>query len=283
MNTESELHIISGPCAAESREQVLFTAQEALSRNIQTVRLSLWKPRTKPGFEGIGEAGIPLLFEVAQMGLRPATEVLFPKHAEAVLNGVIGKNGHTEVLIWLGSRNQNHPIQHDIGTVVAGEPRVKLMIKNQMWKDRGHWEGIVDHVLSGGASPNQLLLCHRGFAPAADGLRNPPDINMALQVKRDLSRKLGVPIPMIADPSHIAGGSPDNVMRMALQLAAHTLPIEEDIVRIDGLLIEVHPNPTVAATDRDQQLRWDQLDVLLSQLKRREPAHSILHPTWEVG
>lgn len=265
-----ELSIIAGPCAAESRRQMLTSAQEAMSRGIETVRMSLWKPRTKPGFEGIGTEGIPILLEVAQMGVRPATEVLLPEHADAVMEGILGKDSNTRLLIWLGSRNQNHIIQRTIGKIIAGEPRVTLMIKNQPWKDKQHWEGIVEHVLSGGVNPEQLILCHRGFAPMAKGLRNPPDLEMAMQLKHEVSQKLHMDIPMIADPSHIAGGSPQNVIDMAIALAHHTSLIDGRQMNIDGLMVEVHPNPTEALTDKNQQLSWNQLDVLLQKLSHRE-------------
>ncbi len=263
-----ERSMIAGPCAAESRQQMLTSAQEAMRRGIETVRMCLWKPRTKPDFEGIGTEGIPILLEVAQMGLRPATEVLLPEHAQAVMDGILGKDSTTRLLIWLGSRNQNHIIQRVVGTIIAGEPRVSLMIKNQPWKDKQHWEGIVEHVLSGGANPEQLILCHRGFAPMANGLRNPPDLDIALQVKQEMSQKLHMDIPMIADPSHIAGGSAENVIDMAIALANHTSLVDGNMMKFDGLIVEVHPNPTEALTDKNQQLNWDQLDVLLQHLPR---------------
>lgn len=263
-----ELSIIAGPCAAESRHQMVVSAQEALKRNIDTVRMSLWKPRTKPGFEGIGTKGIPILLEVAQMGVRPATEVLLPEHAEAAMEGILGKDGNTTLLLWLGSRNQNHTIQHDIGNIIAGESRVSLMIKNQMWKDPNHWEGIVEHVLSGGARAQQLILCHRGFAPMVNGLRNPPDLDMALRVKQKISEKLNLDIPMIADPSHIAGRSAENVIDVAIDIARHRSTIDGKSMRVDGLIVEVHPHPDEALTDKNQQLRWSELDVLLQQLAR---------------
>lgn len=270
MNTiERPLQIIAGPCAAESREQMLASAEAALSRGIDTVRMSLWKPRTKPGFEGIGTRGIPMFLEIAGMGLRPATEVLFPEQAEQVLNGTIGKDSNARVLLWLGSRNQNHVIQRDIGSLIAKEPRVQLMIKNQVWKDQAHWEGIVDHVIAGGASPAQLLLCHRGFGPGTRTLRNPPDMKLALNVKHNVSQAQGREIPLMLDPSHIAGKSPENVTRVALALSGQRLKVDGKTLGIDGMIIETHPNPSQAQTDKNQQLSWNQLDSLLRKLERR--------------
>lgn len=271
MNTieQKSLQIIAGPCAAESREQMLQTAQEAMKRGIGTVRMSLWKPRTAPGWSGIWEKGIPVFLEIADMGVRPATEVLLPRHVEHILNGTIAKNRDARVLLWLGSRNQNDILQRDIGSIIAGEPRVQLMVKNQMWKDRKHWEGIIDHVVSGGASPLQLLLCHRGFAPGSKTLRNIPDMDMALRVKDSLSRKHNVPMPLILDGSHIAGMSAENVMRTTERLSQKTLTIDGRTLKIDGLMLETHPDPDRAQTDKNQQLTWGQLDTLRARLARR--------------
>jgi chorismate mutase len=267
---ERPLQIIAGPCAAESREQMLATAGAARSRGIDTVRMSLWKPRTRPGFEGIGSRGIPIFLEIAAMGLRPATEVLLPKQAEDVLNGTVGRDSNARVLLWLGSRNQNHLIQRDIGSVVANNPRVQLMIKNQVWKDKAHWEGVVEHVVAGGASSDQLLLCHRGFGPPSKRLRNPPDMKLALEVKDAVSKAHGRDVPLILDPSHIAGKSPENVMRIAFRLSGSQLTVDGKTRGIDGMLIETHPNPETAKTDKNQQLSWSQLDGLLQRMTRKE-------------
>lgn len=266
---ERPLQIIAGPCAAESRGQMLQTAQEAMKRGIGTVRMSLWKPRTTPGWSGIWEKGIPVFLEITSMGIRPATEVLLPRHVEHILSGTVAKNRDARVLLWLGSRNQNDILQRDIGSVIAGEPRVQLMVKNQMWKDQRHWEGIIDHVVSGGASPEQLLLSHRGFAPGNKILRNIPDMEMALRVKDNLSRKHNVHMPLILDGSHIAGISPENVMRTTERLSRKTLTIDGRTLRIDGLILETHPDPAHAQTDKNQQLTWGQLDTLRSRLARK--------------
>lgn len=253
---DQEPFIIAGPCAAESREQMLLSAQEALKRDIEAVRLSLWKPRTKPGFKGIGDKGIPVLLEVAQMGVQPATEIMLPQHANRIMEGVLAKDSTARVILWLGARNQNDLIQHDIGKIIAGEPRVTLMIKNPMWPDKNHWRGIVEHVLSAGASPSQLLLCHRGFAPSSREFRNPPDLNMALSLKYDLQAEFGFPVPLLIDPSHISGEPPERVIETAIEL----------ITQADGLIIEVHPNPPAALTDQNQQLNWHQFDEMLRKI-----------------
>lgn len=249
-----ELMILAGPCAAETREIVMQTAKAAKQRDVNIVRLSLWKPRTKPSFEGVGEEGIPWLVEVAQMGLIPATEVLLTSHAEGVIDAVV-KNTKSKVLIWLGARNQNHLIQRELGKVIAGESQALLMMKNQPWADRAHWEGIIDHVLSGGARKEQLMICHRGFAPGSNGLRNNPDFEMAMDIKE----KTG--LPMVFDPSH-TGGSVPNVLRLAEDALKH----RRGGLGFDGLIMEVHPNPLQALSDKDQQITWEEFDGLKKRI-----------------
>lgn len=258
MKETEHLKIIPGSCAAESREQVLQTAYEILERNLRDMRASLWKPRTKPGFEGVGEKGIPWLVEVAQMGIAPGTEVLLPSHAEKVMNAMETIRGSKRLFLWIGSRNQNHMIQQEIGSVAGGADWVTLGVKNQPWSDEDHWKGIIDHVLQGGAREDRLILIHRGFAPAANGLRNPADFPMAMRIKESMGNR----IPMLVDPSHI-GGSAENAEMIAKESMSFR---NENGNKFDGLMIEVHPDPERAITDAKQQLTWRRFDLLMERL-----------------
>lgn len=252
MNNKTKKIIIAGPCAAESLEQIKASLKEAKKRKVDFVRISLWKPRTKPGFDGLKEKGIPLLLEAVKMSINPATEVIMPKHARAVINAVLPKlkkNG--KLLIWIGARNQNHYAQQEIARLASQDKRILLMVKNQPWPDQSHWEGIVEHVLAGGISRKNLILCHRGFI-ANDhlnprGFRNIPDYEMSKKIKGKTS------LPMLFDPSH-TGGSVDNVMHISTEASKHSF---------DGIIVEVHPNPAVALTDAKQQLNWEQFDELV--------------------
>lgn len=243
--------LIAGPCAAESAEQIDLSIKEAKKRKIDFMRISLWKPRTKPGFQGLQEEGIQLLVKAAKQGVNPGTEVILPSHAEKVIQAVLDASSKAKVLIWIGARNQNHYIQQEIARVAKGEKRVTLMVKNQPWASMDHWEGIIDHVLHGGISKDNLLICHRGFTPYAAGdnplnLRNVPDFEMAMKIKEKTK------LPMLFDPSHV-GGTVKNVLAVAKQASKYL---------IDGLIVEVHPNPTNALMDAKQQLTWEQFDTL---------------------
>jgi len=190
--------IIAGPCAAESETQIDIAIAEAQKRSVDFMRVNLWKPRTKPGFDGLGDSGLKLLTRVAKAGLSPGLEVVLPEHVSKVTEAVL-PHLHPEgkLLVWIGARNQNHYIQKEIASLAAQDSRIYLMVKNQPWPNEEHWEGIVEHVLSSGISRDNVLICFRGFSPYGSnplGLRNIPDFDMAMRVKE----KTG--IPMVFDP-----------------------------------------------------------------------------------
>lgn len=246
--------IIAGPCAAESTEQISIAIQEAKKRQVDFMRISLWKPRTKPGFEGIGEKGIDFLIQAARLGVNPATEVLLPEQAKNIIKKVFTRVPNTKLLLWIGARNQNHYIQREIAKVAAMDKRVILMVKNQPWISEEHWEGIIGHVLDGGIDRDRIILCHRGFMPNGHnpfGYRNVPDYDMSMRIKD----KTG--LPMIFDPSH-TGGSVQNVLKIAEEAVRHDF---------DGVMVEVHHNPQNALTDAKQQLTWSEFDRLISIIR----------------
>lgn len=247
--------IIAGPCAAESAEQIMLSVKEAKQRGIDHLRISLWKPRTKPGFDGLGESGIPLLVKALELGVNPATEVLIPQHAKAVMKAVLPILRNRQLLLWIGARNQNHYIQQEIARIASKDKRVLLLVKNQPWADEKHWQGIIEHVLTGGITKDNLILCHRGFGPSGDnplGLRNIPDFEMSMRIKKQSG------LTMVFDPSH-TGGSVPNVLKIAKQAAKYDF---------DGIMIEVHPDPQNALTDAQQQLTWEQFDKLMSKIAK---------------
>jgi len=252
MKTKEKI-IIAGPCAAESREQVINCAKELKKRGIKIMRASLWKPRTKPGFEGVGIKGISWLAEITKIGITVATEILVPNQLIQLIKGIGKKGNLNKILPWIGSRNQNHIIQREIAQIVVDlmPKSTKLLIKNQAWSDERHWLGIVDHVLGSGISKKRIILCHRGFSPNGQNnplnLRNIPDFEMAQRVK------ITAGIKMLIDPSHIGGTVPNvlKVMKMAIE---HNF---------DGMMIEVHPTPLEAKSDAKQQLTFKELDKLL--------------------
>ncbi|MDA0986693.1 MAG: hypothetical protein O3A55_03730 [Bacteroidetes bacterium] len=259
--------IISGPCAVESRNQIMSCALSLQERKIEIIRASLWKPRTKPSFDGVGENGIPWFSEITKLGLTAATEVLTPDHVSSLANGINNSEGNLKnVLLWIGSRNQNHFIQQEIAKRILNEfpKEVKLLIKNQPWKEDEHWFGIVEYILNSGFGKDRIILCHRGFShndlTQTENFRNPPDFNLAMNVK------LKTGLPMLIDPSHI-GGTIENVF-----LAVN----QSKVYDFDGLMVEVHSTPTEAKTDPEQQLSFAQFDKLITNYNSRSS-----NPKWK--
>lgn len=253
--------VIAGPCALESRQQLRESVQILKQMGVTMIRASLWKPRTQPGWEGLGWMSLPLLLEeTLPHGMIPATEIISAEHALMVVHALEHYGPDARMIVWLGSRNQNHMEQRKISKILAtGPDGITFMFKNQMWEDEKHWLGIGEHVLSEGFPRERLMICHRGFSPGKipnpKGLRNLPDFEMAMRVKE----KMG--LPMLLDPSHI-GGSRENVMDICTIATAYNF---------DGCLVEMHNEPDQAKTDAKQQLSPNQFQVLLKTI--RGPAY----------
>lgn len=263
MLSKKQLTIIAGPCAAESPQQLNQVAKNLVKTGfVQAVRASLFKPRTNHPldsefFDGIGSQGISWFIDIAiKHNIPLATEVLIPEHVIAILKELNLRPSPPKLILWLGSRNQNHLIQTEIARVIKNHApkETLLLIKNQPWRDQKHWEGILSHVLASGLSKNRIILCHRGFQP--DGrenphqLRNLPDFSMAMAIKKITG------LPMLLDPSHI-GGSVANVIQIVKDARSFDF---------DGLMIEVHNQPKKALSDAKQQLSILQFKKLLSSL-----------------
>lgn len=246
--------VIAGPCSAETPEQIEIALQEAKKRNIDFVRISLWKPRTKPGFDGLKEEGIPLLLRALELGINPGTEVLTGEQAQTIVDAVLPHMSENQrLMLWIGARNQNHLVQQDIARVCAQDPRILMMAKNQPWPSQDHWEGIASHMLSGRIAASNVYMCHRGFTtgvPHPLNLRNTPDSEMAMRVRANTG------LQMLLDISHIAG------CRSNIRAVAHDAVHYE----YDGIVIEVHHDPANAWTDAKQQITWDTLDELLVEI-----------------
>lgn len=256
--------IIAGPCALESKAQLKHTVKHLKGMGVKIIRACLWKPRTRPGWEGVGMWGLYyLLEETLPLGLVPATEVLNAEHAKMILEALKSFDEDAKIIVWIGARNQNHFEQRAIAHILAdGPPNILLMFKNQMWEDAKHWLGIYEHIVQAGFPKNRLIGCHRGFAPGrdpnVDDLRNLPNFEMAMMVKETLN------IPMLLDPSHIAGISTKvfDIVKLSQSYA------------FNGFMVEVHPDNKNAKTDANQQLSLDEFFVFLSFIQQLQTSFS---------
>ncbi|MEN8224121.1 MAG: 3-deoxy-7-phosphoheptulonate synthase, partial [Bacteroidota bacterium] len=232
-NTERPV-LIAGPCAAESREQVLRTA-EAFSGipGLKAYRAGLWKPRTRPGeFEGVGERGLPWLIEVKERtGLKLATEIAVPSHVEACLKAGID-------ILWIGARTVVNPFMVDEIARALNGSNICVMVKNPVNPDLGLWAGGIERLQNAGIY--NLAAVHRGFdAFLSKPFRNLPLWEIPIELKRQFPD-----LPVLCDPSHIGGKREllSSISQKALDLG------------MDGLMIESHIDPEHALTDNAQQV-----------------------------
>ncbi len=242
--------IISGPCSAETEEQVMETAVRlAKTGKVDIMRAGIWKPRTRPGsFEGIGTKGLPWLQSAKKVtGIPWAIEVATAKQVEDAL--------HFDVdVLWIGARTTVNPFSvQEVADALRGVD-VPVLIKNPINPDLELWIGAVERVAKAGIK--QIGLIHRGFSSYGNTeYRNAPMWHLAIEMKR---RNPG--LMMINDPSHICG-------RRDILLDVAQKAIDLDF---DGLIIESHIDPDKAWSDAKQQITPERLAEMLDSIKWRK-------------
>jgi chorismate mutase len=247
--------IISGPCSAETEEQVLATAQRlAATGKVDMLRAGIWKPRTRPGtFEGVGTKGLAWLQQAKKItGLPLTVEVATGKQVEDALHFDID-------VLWIGARTTVNPFSvQEVADALRGA-NVPVLIKNPINADLELWTGAVERVAKVGIK--DLGLIHRGFSSYGNTeYRNAPMWHLAIEMKRRNPDLL-----MINDPSHICGRRD-----ILLEVAQKAIDLD-----YDGLMIESHIDPDKAWSDAKQQVTPEKLAEMLSQIIwRREDVNS---------
>jgi len=238
--------VISGPCSAESEQQLLSTAKAlAKTPHVKVFRAGIWKPRTHPkSFEGVGSIGLTWLKQVKQeTGLLTTVEVANPKHIEECLDNEVD-------ILWIGARTSVNPFSvEEISQALKGVD-IPVMVKNPINPDIELWIGTLERINQAGI--NKLIAVHRGFSSfEKTSYRNAPLWEIPIELKR-----LHPQLPIICDPSHICGNT-----NMLLEVSQKALDLE-----MNGLMIESHIEPEVALTDAKQQVTPVQLSNLISNL-----------------
>ena len=243
-------YIISGPCSAETEEQLLETAKQLVEFNsIDCLRAGIWKPRTRPNsFEGVGEIGLKWLKRAGEeTNLPVTTEVANAKHVELALENQID-------ILWIGARTTANPFSvQEIADALKGT-NVPVMIKNPINPDLQLWIGAIERIYQAGIKDVKVI--HRGFSSyEKSSFRNDPKWEIPIEMMR-----LFPEIPIICDPSHIGGSRDliDTISQKAMDL------------EMDGLMIESHINPIEAWSDAEQQITPKKLQSILSNLIIRE-------------
>lgn len=245
---ENGICLIAGPCSAESEAQLLTIASALQKLPVAIFRAGVWKPRTRPGaFQGAGEIALAWLQTVKrETGLPVAVEVATPAHAEAADRAGID-------LFWIGARTVVNPFAMQELASALGGCRQPVLLKNPVTPDLGLWLGATERLLNAGVTRLGALL--RGFVPASQGRwRHDPGWEIARQYRRHFPA-----LPMLCDPSHIAG-------QTALIPALCQQALDDGF---DGLMLEVHHQPETALSDAGQQLTPAQFETLVQALRGR--------------
>jgi chorismate mutase len=248
--TENFPLVISGPCSAETYEQLIGTALKlAAIPQVKVFRAGLWKPRTRPStFEGVGNIGLEWLSDVQHItGLRTAVEVARPEHVEASLK-------HKVDILWLGARTVVNPFSvQELAEVLKGVD-IPVMVKNPLNPDIALWLGALERLNKSGI--RKLVAIHRGFYYYHHALyRNQPMWEIPIELQRRVPG-----LPVICDPSHISGRRD-----LLLPVSQKALDLE-----MAGLMIESHIDPDHALTDANQQVTPEELTALISSLVVRQ-------------
>ncbi len=236
--------LIAGPCSAESPEQ-LFEVAKSLKKSgkVNYLRAGIWKPRTTPGsFQGVGTIGLEWLRDIKkETGLPFCTEVGSEKHVyEALKYGVD--------LVWVGARTVSNPfIMQEIAEALRGVD-IPVLVKNPLSPDSDLWEGAIRRLYNVGL--RKLGAIHRGFSWWGKSIfRNQPFWKIPMDLKSSYPE-----LPVICDPSHITGNRSlvPFVARRGVEMG------------FDGLMVEVHPDPSRALSDAAQQLTPQEFIELLN-------------------
>lgn len=250
LDTKNQPLLISGPCSAETEEQLLTTAHLlAASGKTSVLRAGIWKPRTRPGeFEGIGSIGLKWLQRAKEeTGLLTAVEVANAKHVEEALAAGVD-------ILWIGARSTVNPFTvQEIADALKGHD-VPVLVKNPINPDLQLWIGALERINKAGIT--KLGAIHRGFSSyEKTSFRNEPMWEIAIQLKT-----ICPDLPIINDPSHICGNR-----ELIPYISQKALDLD-----MQGLMIESHLDPSVAWTDAKQQLTPAAVSELMERLTVRE-------------
>ena len=225
--------IIAGPCSAETEEQVMETARQLATQNIDLFRAGIWKPRTRPNsFEGVGTVGLKWLRKVKEeTGLKVTTEVANTQHVFQALK-------HDVDVLWLGARTTVNPFSvQEIADALEGVDK-PVMIKNPINPDLSLWIGAIERIYKAGIK--KIAVIHRGFSSYGETkFRNVPRWQIPIELKRRFPELL-----LICDNSHICGRR-DTLAEVAQQAMD---------LNFDGLMTETHITPDEAWSDAKQQI-----------------------------
>jgi len=241
--------MISGPCSAETEEQVMDTAHQLAALGIKVFRAGIWKPRTRPSaFEGVGSEGLVWLRRVKEeTGMKVAIEVANVKHVyEALKNGID--------VLWIGARTTANPFAvQEIADSLRGVD-VTVLVKNPVNPDVELWIGALERVNAVGIT--HIGAIHRGFSSYGKSpYRNDPHWQIPIELRRRIPG-----LTIINDPSHIGGKR-----ELIMDLCQTAIDLD-----FDGLMVESHCDPEHALSDAAQQVTPQHLEYIMRNMVLRK-------------
>ncbi len=238
----SPLAVIAGPCAVESREQVLATARWVKREGATVMRGGAFKPRSSPyAFQGLGVEGLKLLAEAREeTGLPVVSEITDPADV-AVFEQYVD-------MLQVGARN----MANFVLLKAVGRSRLPVLLKRGLSATIDELLMAAEYILSSG-NPN-VILCERGIRTFETATRNTLDLS-AVPVIQERTH-----LPIVVDPSHGTGHRP----------LVRPLAVAGAAVGADGIIIEVHPDPPTARSDSEQSLSFPEFGDLMDDLRRHE-------------
>ncbi|NLN29425.1 MAG: 3-deoxy-7-phosphoheptulonate synthase [Firmicutes bacterium] len=232
--------VIAGPCSVESEVQVRAAADAAKRAGAHILRGGAYKPRTNPySFQGLGETGLKLLRAAADaVGLPVVTEVMSPSAVDVV--------SRYADMLQVGTRSMaNFDLLRALGS--CGRP---VLLKRGMSATVDEWLQAAEYIVAAGNS--DVVLCERGIRSFDVATRNTLDLAGAVLAKQRSH------LPVVVDPSH-GTGVVDLIGPMSLAAVA---------AGVDGIMVEMHPNPKEAFSDGQQALTPVQLEELVAKVAR---------------
>jgi 3-deoxy-7-phosphoheptulonate synthase len=236
------VNLIAGPCSVESEDQIYATAEFLSKNGIKFIRGGAYKPRTSPyAFRGLGIDGLKILRKAANVfKLNVVTELMDLSLLDQITE-------YSDI-IQIGSRNMsNFYMLAELGKI--DKP---IMLKRGMSARLSEWLLAADYILSGGNE--KVILCERGIRSFDPEVRNTMDV-AAIPMIQDLSH-----LPVIADPSHGTG----------MAKFVHPLSLASLVAGANGLMIEIHPDPTKSLSDAQQAMSFANFELLVQDIRKLE-------------
>lgn len=232
--------MMAGPCSIEGEEQIVKTIQHLKDNGVEVMRGGVYKPRSSPySFRGMGIEGLKLWHQLArEAGIKIITEVMQVSQIEEMYEYVD--------IFQVGARNtQNFNLLDELGRV--DKP---VMIKRGI-------SGTIDELLYSAeyvfsAGNEKLLLCERGIRTYEKASRNTLDLN-AIPILKEKTH-----LPVIADPSHGIG----------IRKHVEAMTLASIMAGADGVIVEVHETPEVAASDGQQTLNFRESESLIRKMQQ---------------